>query len=110
MAGRGASAALRGLPVAPTTACAANRVQQGFVEVLVDGLPQGADEHVDDVGLRIEMIVPYAFEQHGARHHLPAVAHHEFEQLKFARREFDFLAVAHHPARHAIDDRQIDGH
>ncbi len=66
-------------------------------------LPQTADVHVDHVGLRVEMIVPHALEQHGARHHLPAVAHHELQQLEFARREFDFLAVAHDPARHPVE-------
>jgi DNA-binding response OmpR family regulator len=36
--------------------------------------------HVDHVRLRIEMIVPDIFEQHGSRHHLPRVFHQIFEQ------------------------------
>ncbi len=30
------------------------------------------------------------------------MAHHEFEQLEFARSQLDFLAVAHDPAGHAV--------
>jgi len=29
----------------------------------------------DDIGLRIEMIVPDVFQQHGSRHHLPRMLH-----------------------------------
>jgi hypothetical protein len=45
-------------------------VCKGFVEILVDRLTQPVDVDVDHIGL-IEMIVPDALEQHGARYHLP---------------------------------------
>ena len=53
---------------------------------------------VDDVGLGIEVILPHLLEQHGAGHRLAGVAHHEFEELKLARLQVDFLALAMHRA------------
>jgi hypothetical protein len=50
---------------------------------------QAADLHVDDVGLRIEVAVPDGLEQHGARDHLPLVAHQVGEQAQFARLQHD---------------------
>ncbi len=35
--------------------------------------------HIDDIGLRVEVIVPDALEQHRAGHDLTRVAHQEFE-------------------------------
>ena len=50
---------------------------------------QPRDMHVDDIGLRIEMIVPDVLEQHGARHHLAGMSHQIFEQAEFARLQID---------------------
>jgi hypothetical protein len=77
-------------------------VQQRLGEALVDLLSQPAHMHVDDVGLRVEMIVPHIFEQHRARHHLAGVSHEEFEQAEFARQELDVLRAASHAARQQV--------
>src|SRR3546814_6251481 len=61
------------------------------------------DMLVDDVGLRIEMIVPDMFEQHRARHHPPFVAREIGEDAKFARGEVDRLAAAPHRLTEQID-------
>src|SRR3546814_7865853 len=78
-------------------------MEQRPAEAAVDLLPQTADMLVDDVGLRIEMIVPDMFEQHRARHHPPFVAREIGEDAKFARGEVDRLAAAPHRLHEQID-------
>ncbi|EGE60822.1 transcriptional regulator [Rhizobium etli CNPAF512] len=51
---------------------------------------------VDDVRLRVEVVVPDIFEQHGAGHHLAGIFHQIFEQAEFARLQRNFLAAAAH--------------
>jgi hypothetical protein len=63
----------------------ADRTQQRFGRRAVDFLAQAADVHVDDIGLRVEMVVPYVFQQHRARHDLVGMAQQVFEQLEFTR-------------------------
>src|SRR5215475_12243935 len=74
----------------------ANRVQKRRVESLVDLLPEAADMDVDHIGLRIEMIVPHALEQHGAGHDLASMAHKIFEQAELTGLElYRLLGAAH---------------
>ena len=73
---------------------AADGVQERLAEALVDLGAQPRDVHVDDVGLRIEVIVPDVLEQHGAGHHLAGVLHQIFEQAELARLQRDRLAAA----------------
>src|SRR5271156_1933286 len=54
---------------------AANGVYELRVKIAVDLGPEPRDVHVDDVGLRIEMVIPDVFEQHGAGDHLSGVLH-----------------------------------
>src|SRR3954470_10621845 len=68
---------------------APHRVNERLGEALVDGVAQSAHVHIGDVGLRIEMQVPHAFQQHGARHRLTRVAHQVFEQLELLRGQLD---------------------
>ena len=77
-----------------TVTGAPNGVQQRPLEPFVDLRAQAADVHVDDVRLRIEVIVPDALEQHRARHDLTDVTQQELEQLKLARLQDDRLAGA----------------
>src|SRR5437870_1035585 len=56
--------------LAEAVAGAANGVEQRLGEALVDLLAQAADVNVDHVGPGIEMVVPHALEQHGARNDL----------------------------------------
>ena len=69
-------------------------MQQRRREPLVDLAAKTADVNVDDVGLRIEMVVPHRLEQHGSRHHLPGVAHQVFEDAELARLQIDPAAGA----------------
>src|SRR5579872_7406875 len=55
--------------------CAAHGVQQRLGEALVDLRAQPRDVDVDDVGLRIEVIIPDVLQQHGAGDHLAGVLH-----------------------------------
>src|SRR5664280_497311 len=64
---------------------AAHGMQQRRVEISVDFGPQPRHVDVDNVGLRIEVIVPDVLEQHSAGHHLAGVLHQIFEQAKLAR-------------------------
>ena len=50
--------------------------------------------HVDEVGLRDELVVPHLFQQHGARQHLLFAAHHVFEQAEFARQQINLAVPA----------------
>ena len=58
---------------------------------------------VDDVGLRIEMVVPDAFEQHGPSHHLLGVAHQELQELVLERLQRDRGPRAANPAGQALE-------
>src|ERR1700727_2528639 len=78
---------------------AANRAEQRRVEVAIDLGAQARHVHVDHIGLRIEVIVPDMFEQHGARDHLAGVLHEIFQQTEFARLQCDFLGPPGHLVR-----------
>src|SRR6266571_9010011 len=69
---RSISCSLRGAQAIP---CAADGVQQGMVEVLVDFLSQPADMHVDHVGLRVEVVVPHVFQEHRPGYDMAGIAH-----------------------------------
>jgi hypothetical protein len=69
-------------------------VDEGLVEAVVDFAPQAADVNVDDVGARVEMIFPHAFEHHRARDDLVLVAQQIFEQAELARLQVDAFAGA----------------
>src|SRR5436305_11323811 len=72
----------------------ADRLQHRLVETLVDLGSEPRDMDVDDVGLRVEMIVPDILEQHRAGDDVAGIAHQIFKQLEFARLERDRLAGA----------------
>src|SRR6185437_1260621 len=63
----------------------ADRMQERRLETLVDLGTEARNMHVDDICLGVEMILPDAFEQHGAGHHLACVAHQMSEKPEFAR-------------------------
>src|SRR5690606_20287893 len=82
---------------------AAHRVDQVVVEVAIDLGAQAADVRLDDGGMRVEMEVPYLFQQHGARDDLSGVAHQILEQPEFLRLELDAPAAARHGPREAVE-------
>src|SRR5579884_4017941 len=82
---------------------AADRVEQRRIEVFIDLGAQSRDMHVDHIGLRIEVIVPNALEQHGPGDDLAGVLHQIFEQTKLARLQRDFDAAAGDLVRQAIE-------
>src|SRR6185312_4049395 len=71
---------------------AAHGVDKGGVEIAIDLGAQSRHMHVDDVGLRVEVIVPDVFQQHGAGDDLAGVLHEIFEQPVLARLQHDLLA------------------
>src|ERR1700693_488638 len=81
---------------------AANRVEQRRIEIAIDLGAQARHVHIDHIGLRIEMIVPHMFEQHGARDYLASVLHQILEQSEFARLQDDFLRPAHDFVRQPV--------
>ena len=58
--------------------------------------------HVDDVGLRIEMIVPDVLQQHGAGDYLPGVLHQIFEQPELSGLQHDLGLAAAHTVRQPV--------
>lgn len=59
--------------------------------------------NVDHVRLRIEMILPDIFEQHGARDDLTRMFHEVFQKAEFARLEIDLLTFADDLAGEKVD-------
>src|SRR5919202_2658153 len=87
---------------------AADRVQERPVEALVNLGPQTRDVHVNDVGLRIEVIVPDIFEQNRARDDMARMAHQIFEEAEFAQMQRDGLARARDAVRQAVEGQVAD--
>src|SRR5437016_4966181 len=87
----------------------AHGVQQLGLERLVDLLAQPADEHVDDVRLRIEVVLPHVREDHRLRDDTAGVAHQVFEERELARADVDDLAGARHAPRQQMEDQVRDG-
>src|ERR1700694_2452827 len=58
-------------------------------KIPVDLVAQPADQHVNDVGLRIEAVVPDVFQNHCFRHRTARITHQIFEQGKFARLQLE---------------------
>src|SRR5215471_4067443 len=76
----------------------ANGLNHFFREVLVYFVPQPANQHVHDVRLRIETVVPDVFENHGFGNDSTRVAHEVFEQREFSRLQIQlFLAAPDFP-------------
>jgi len=57
---------------------------------------------VDDVRLRVEVILPDILEEHRARHDLSGVPHEVFQQQELARLQVDLLPAARGGARQEI--------
>src|SRR6202011_1456551 len=70
----------------------AHGMHQGLTEGLIDLRPQPADVGIDDAGLRIELEVPDAFEQHRSGYNTALVPHQHFEEREFSRLQLDRLA------------------
>src|SRR5271156_6077561 len=87
---------------------AANRMYELCVEIAVDLGPQPRYVHVDDVGLRIEVIVPDVFEQHRARDDLAGVLHQILEQPEFARLQRDLFAGPRDLVRQTVEREFAD--
>src|SRR3954451_19499883 len=85
---------------------ASHRLQQLLLERPIDLFAQPADEHVDDVGLRIEVVFPDVRQDHRLRYDLAGVANQIFEQHDLARPQIERLAAAVYLARQQIE-RQV---
>src|ERR1700685_1453531 len=82
---------------------AADGAEQRRVEIAIDLRPQARHVDIDHIGLRIEMIVPNVFEQHGAGDHLAGVLHQIFEQPEFARLQDDLFCAARDLVRQPVE-------
>ena len=58
---------------------------------------------VNYIGLRIEMIIPYMFQQHGASDHLARVFHQKLQQSELAGLQHNFNVTAKGAARQQVD-------
>src|SRR6266404_7344867 len=87
---------------------AAYGVDQRVVGVAIDRLPQAADVYVDEIALRVEVQIPHALEQHGARHDLSGAAHEKFQQLQLPRRELHLAPAARHPPGQQVELQVLD--
>src|SRR5271170_2455647 len=89
--------------VADHIAGAAHGVQERLRKALVDLGSQSRNVHVDDVGLRIEMVVPDILQQHRPGDNLAGMAHEIFQQAEFARLKLQFLPGAAHLVRKPVE-------
>ena len=80
-----------------------HRVQQGRFETLLDLAAQARDMHINDIGLRVEVIIPDMLQQHCSSDDLPGMAHQIFEQTEFARLEDDDLTCPFGGMRQAVE-------
>jgi hypothetical protein len=82
---------------------AADRMKQRIGLLIVYLASEAPDIHIDDVGRRIEMNIPYMLEKHGTRHDPIFVSNQIFEELEFAGKKLDFAPVPADAASDAID-------
>src|SRR5436190_9139553 len=80
----------------------AHRLKQLRVEAAIDLVAQPTHEHVYDVGLRVEAVLPDVRQDHRLGDNLARVAHQVFEQRELARPQVDTLACARHLPRQQI--------
>src|SRR5689334_5181334 len=64
---------------------AADGAQQHVIAATIELLAQPADQHVHDVCLLVEAVVPDVGQDHGLRDNLARVAHQIFEQRELPR-------------------------
>src|SRR3954471_16488707 len=60
-------------------------VQQLPLERSIDFFAQPADQHIHNIRLRIEAVVPHVRQDHRLRHDAARISHQVFEQCELAR-------------------------
>src|SRR5262245_39032521 len=85
---------------------ASNGLQELFLEGTIDFVAQSAHEHVDDVGLRVEVVLPDVREDHRLGYDLARIAHEVLEECEFTRPQVNRLIPTGDLARQEIE-RQI---
>src|SRR5688572_15756034 len=73
--------------------------------IAIKMVPQSADQHVHEIGLRVKVVVPKPLEEVELRKHAVLVAHEQLEEGEFPRRKLNPHAFS---ANDPID--QIDEH
>ncbi len=71
-------------------------------------LAEPPDEHLDGVGIAIEVLVIEVFDQLGPRHHAVTVVHQVFEHLVLVRGQLDRVAVDRHAPGPAVEAHRAD--
>ena len=84
-------------------------MNQGGVEALVDLVAQPADPRLDNVRLRIEVIVPDVLHDHRLGNHPPGVTREIFEQEELPGLKGDFFVRACDRPRTQIDGEVPNG-
>ena len=87
----------------------ANRVQQLLFERPIDLFPQAADQHVDDVGLGVEAVLPHVRQDHRLRHDLAGVPHQVLEERELPRPQIEHRAGPRDAPREQIEHEIVDG-
>ena len=72
-------------------------------KIAIHLVAQAADQHIHNIRLRVEGVVPYVLEDHRLRDDAPGVAQEVFEQGELSRLQFDSFAVARDLAREQIE-------
>src|ERR1700689_1608599 len=77
-----------------TIADSANRLNKFDRKILVHLPAQPVDQHIHDIGLRIETVIPKLFQNHCFGYRATWMAQKQFQQREFAGLKFDPLAAA----------------
>ena len=70
----------------------------------IDFLAQIIDIHVNDIGRRVEGIIPHLFRNHGAGQHPPRVPHKVVEEGELSRRQCDLGSPAGYGTSRRVED------
>src|SRR5258708_6462448 len=84
-------------------------LQQFFLERPIDPVAEPAHQDIDDIGLRIEVVLPDVREDHRFRDDLAGIPHQIFQQREFPRAQVECGASARHLARQEIQRQVVHG-
>src|ERR1700732_3799347 len=75
---------------------ASDRLDGFLAAVFVHFVSQTTDEHINEIGLRVEAVIPDMFQNHGLRHDASGIAHQILEQGELARLQLNLFSRSCH--------------
>ena len=88
---------------------ATDGVYQCRVKLLVDFIAQTGNTRLNHVGMRIKIVIPDMFDDHGFCYNTSCIAHQIFEQAEFPGLQVDFFPGTRYLARKCVDGEVVYG-